>query len=80
MADVQSLLTIFGLVFSVLLATVGFFIKSLIGRLEQGNKTLISLDKKFAVFENQLNNNSQKIVSLENELKEMKSCSLRAMK
>lgn len=66
-------LTVIGFIIASLLLVVAFFIKKLIAKMEEGNSTLIVLDKKFAVFENQMKNIMGRIDLVETDLRGIKN-------
>lgn len=61
----NSTIWLFGIVFSVLLGIAGFFFRSLVLKLDEGNKTLMHIDKKLAVYEVKLDGYGTRIVNLE---------------
>jgi len=70
--SVEFLLSIVGAAVSILLVIISFFIQALIKKLEEGNNTLIKLDKSVAIFHVQQDENTKKIDRIEEDVDSIK--------
>lgn len=66
--DFSNITSIVGFAFVGVLGICTFLIRSLISRMEEGNKTLISLDKNLAVLIARIDNYDSRLATLEHQL------------